>query len=246
MPDHVPTDAAFLEDRSLETSATLSTWKPTAEEEAYIFKLFRGFSLSERSNDTTSWVWEYGLDIQSKTERKWVCMPCIRGKDSRPVSYEHKGTQNAEMHLWKSHGHWDPTGRRPVPSAKKGGKRQFVSAADFWKLNRNDPNDQTMANSMIKRFDRGRFQQMVVNWVIDSNLSFLQAENERLRAIFEYLNPSVAITDSHVSRQTIRRMAFGNSTYTKTRLKQFYGGRLVKYILHLMERGPETVILYMA
>jgi hypothetical protein len=41
MPDQFPTDAAFLEDRSLGTSATPSTWKPTAEEEAYIFKLFR-------------------------------------------------------------------------------------------------------------------------------------------------------------------------------------------------------------
>jgi hypothetical protein len=70
-----------------------------------------------------------------------------------------------------------------VPSAKKGGKRQFVSEADFWKLNRNDPNEQTKANSMIKRFDHGRFQQMVVNWVLDSNFSFLQAENERLQGV---------------------------------------------------------------
>jgi hypothetical protein len=111
-----------------------------------------------------------------------------------------------------------------VPSAKKGGKRQFVSAADFWKLNRNDPNEQTMANSMIKRFVRGRCQQMVVNWVINSNLSFLQAENERLRAIFEYLNPSVAITDSHVSRQTIRRMALRQFDLYKDKVKAVLRG----------------------
>jgi hypothetical protein len=90
MPDQVPIDAAFLEDRSLETSATPSTWKPTAEEESYIFKLFRGFSLSERSSDR---VWEYGFDIQSTTERKWACMPCIRGKEARPAPYEHEGTK---------------------------------------------------------------------------------------------------------------------------------------------------------
>jgi hypothetical protein len=132
------------------------------------------------------------------------------------------------------------------PSAKKGGKRQFVSAPDFWKLNRNNPNEQTMAMSMIKRFDRGSFQQMVVNWVIDSNLSFLQADNN------DYVrssNSSIHLLRLPIPTSQDKQYAelpFGNSTHTKTRLKQFYGERLVKYILHLMVGGPETVILYMA
>jgi hypothetical protein len=72
MPDQFPTDAAFLEDWSLETSATPSTWKPTTEEEAYIFKLFRRLLAVRTKQQYQSWTWEYRLDIQSKTERKWV------------------------------------------------------------------------------------------------------------------------------------------------------------------------------
>jgi hypothetical protein len=134
-------------------------------------------------------------------------VPFIRKKESRPASYEYKGTQNAENHLWKAHGNWDPTGKRIAPSTKKGGKRVFASASDFWQLNRHDPKEQAIANSMIKHFDRGHFQRLLVNWIVDSNLSFRQAENPRLRSIFEYLNPSVAVRDAHISRQTIRRIA---------------------------------------
>ena len=108
-----------------------SAWKPTTEEESRTFGLFKGFTYSERNNETTSWIWQYGLDIQSRTERKWVCMPCVRKKDPRPTSYEYKGTQNAETHLWKVHGHWDPSGKRQAPSAKKGEKRQFDSLSDL-------------------------------------------------------------------------------------------------------------------
>lgn len=186
---------------------TLTPGNLTAEEESHVFKIFKGFLFSERSNETRSWVWDYGLDIQSTTERKWVCVPCIRKKESRPASYEYKGTQNAENHLWKAHGNWDPTGKRIAPSTKKGGKRVFASASDFWQLNRHDPKEQAIANSMIKHFDRGHFQRLLVNWIVDSNLSFRQAENPRLRSIFEYLNPSVAVRDAHISRQTIRRIA---------------------------------------
>jgi hypothetical protein len=184
-----------------------SAWKPTTEEESRTFELFKGFTYSERNNETTSWIWQYGLDIQSRTERKWVCMPCVRKKDPRPTSYEYKGTQNAETHLWKVHGHWDPSGKRQAPSAKKGEKHQFDSISDLLSLNRNSSKEQAIANCLIKRFDRGRFQQMVANLIIEDNLPFRLTELPRLRAIFEYLNPSVGITNAHVSGKTIRALA---------------------------------------
>jgi hypothetical protein len=84
-------------------------------------------------------------------------MPCICKKESRPASYEYKGTQNAENHLWKAYGNWDLTGKRIVPLTKKGGKRVFASTLDFWQLNWHDLKEQAIANSIIKHFDCGHF-----------------------------------------------------------------------------------------
>lgn len=57
-----------------------STWAPTSDEERRIFRVWKGFTLAERSKDTLSWVWNYGVEIQSKTSRRWICMPCVRQK----------------------------------------------------------------------------------------------------------------------------------------------------------------------
>ncbi|WKT54199.1 hypothetical protein QSH57_004783 [Fusarium oxysporum f. sp. vasinfectum] len=37
-----------------------STWAPTSDEERRIFRVWKGFTLAERSKDTLSWVWNYG------------------------------------------------------------------------------------------------------------------------------------------------------------------------------------------
>ncbi|KAH7116355.1 hypothetical protein EDB81DRAFT_767383 [Dactylonectria macrodidyma] len=49
-----------------------STWAPTSDEERRIFRVWKGFTLAERSKDTLSWVWNYGVEIQSKTSRRWI------------------------------------------------------------------------------------------------------------------------------------------------------------------------------
>lgn len=41
--------------------------------------------------------------------------------------------------------------------------------------------------------------------MIDANVSFRQPEHRRLRSVFEYLNPSVAVTNAHISHDTVRR-----------------------------------------
>jgi hypothetical protein len=45
---------------------------------------------------------------------------------------------------------------------------------------------------------------MLVGWVVDSQGSFRQTENQRLRDLFEYLNPLVSITDAHICHDTVR------------------------------------------
>ncbi|KAJ6437938.1 Retinol dehydrogenase 12 [Purpureocillium lavendulum] len=47
----------------------------------------------------------------------------------------------------------------------------------------------------------------VVEWLAKGKLSFREPENQRLRAIFEYLNPFVATADAHISHDTVRKGA---------------------------------------
>lgn len=73
------------------------------------------------------------------------------------------------------------------------------------KLNAHDPREQQIANEIISQFDRDHFQRLLIDWVVDSNQSFRETENERLRAVFEYLNPSVIATEAHLAHDTIRK-----------------------------------------
>jgi hypothetical protein len=180
-----------------------NAWIPTDDEHSRIFKLWPEWTLSERARPTSSWIWTYGFEIQHNTSRRWVCMVCLRSRRGRPVHLESKGTQNAENHLWKDHGRWDPSQRRSPPSEKKG-KRAYPSVMDTMGLIRSSPRDQAVANKLIKSFDRDHFHTLCVNWVVDAQLSFRAIENPRLRLIFEYLNPSVEVQDAHLSRRTIR------------------------------------------
>ena len=204
---HVPTHPQNTVDPDSKDPACLA-WAPSIDEELRIFRVWKGYTLAERSKDTLSWVWNYGIEIQSTTSRRWICMPCMRQKAPSPQSYESKGTQNAELHLWKAHGYWDPSGRRLTPSQTKGGKRAFASITDFMGLKRSDPKDQALANNLIKRFDRAEFQKLVVNWIAESQQSFKQVEHPRLQQIFEYLNPAINVTNAHITAKTVQSLAF--------------------------------------
>lgn len=63
----------------------LTSWTPSLEEERRIFRVWKGFTLAERTKDTVSWIWDYGVEIQSEASRRWICMPCVRQKTSSPV-----------------------------------------------------------------------------------------------------------------------------------------------------------------
>ncbi|KAM0664433.1 hypothetical protein ACQRIU_007015 [Beauveria bassiana] len=73
------------------------------------------------------------------------------------------------------------------------------------KLDTSNPKEQAIANALIQRFDKNHFQRLLLEWIVDANVSFRQPEHWRLRRVFEYLNPSVATTNAHISHNTIRR-----------------------------------------
>lgn len=177
------------------------------QDEENLFRYFRGWTYSERARGTTSWIWEQGFDIQCGSERKWVCRACIRRRDPKPKSVSAAGTQNAENHLWDAHRISDPSGKRVADKKRKRDSKPFSSITDIFRLDPAKPREQAIANTFIKNFDRTHFQRLVVEWVVESNLSFRAPENRRLRAIFEYLNPSVRLRDAHISGNTVRSRA---------------------------------------
>jgi hypothetical protein len=117
------------------------------------------------------------------------------------------GTQNIEKHLFREHGLVDKSGGRKPPALWKGKQEKTPSRniVEMLNLDTSDPKEQAIANALIQRFDRNHFQRLLLEWVIDANISFRQPEHGRLRRIFEYLNPSVAVTNAHISHDTVRR-----------------------------------------
>ena len=79
------------------------------------------------------------------------------------------------------------------------------NVVDMLKLDASDPKEQAIANALIRRFDRDHFQRLLLEWVVDANIPFRQPEHWRLRRISDYLNPSVAATNAHISHNTVRK-----------------------------------------
>ena len=180
----------------------------TEEDEERLFRIFRGWTLTERDGQTRQWVYQFGYDIQNVAtkERRWVCCLCVKRKDPRPKNYNHKGLQNAESHLFKDHnGIVDPAGKRKCPNSTAATPARSI--ATLLQLNPEVTRDQEITNLLIKRFNKTAFQQMMVHWIVNTNRSFTTAKDPDLRAIFEYLNPSVSITEAHISDVTVRAIA---------------------------------------
>jgi hypothetical protein len=171
------------------------------------WKDFPGYTQSQRCASTSSWIWQFGYDIEKSdddTKRRWVCKVCVDSRRPNPHSAASSGTQNAEIHLWNHHKVCDPSGRRKPPSKAKE-KTPSRNIAEMMKLNTRDAREQQIANQIIGRFDRLDFQRLVVSWIINSNSSFRQSEDPYLRAAFEYLNPLVKTTEAHITHNTVRR-----------------------------------------
>ncbi|KAJ3542075.1 hypothetical protein NM208_g2341 [Fusarium decemcellulare] len=182
MADYQPDSRPNTLGHSAQGKSTAAIPERTEEDEQRLFRLFRGWTLSERDGQTRQWVYRFGYNIQNiaTKERRWVCCLCIIRKDPRPKNYNYKGLQNAESHLFKDHnGTVDPSGKRQA--LKSTVTTPARSIATLLRLN----------------------LEMIVNCIVKTNLSFTTAKDPDPRAMFEYLSPSVSITEAHISDVTI-------------------------------------------
>ncbi|KAF6524810.1 hypothetical protein HZS61_010605 [Fusarium oxysporum f. sp. conglutinans] len=172
-----------------------------------LFRHFRGWTWSERSRDTSSWLWDFGYDIQRHGLRKWACKDCILVNRPTIASFTSSGLQNAANHLWREH-------KTPAPEGEKKSTAQLKSEgalksnqptiASVLKLDVNKPTEQNIANNIISRFDKQYFQRMLVELIVTSNQSLSFAENPILQEIFDYLNPSVSIQRANLTARAVR------------------------------------------
>ncbi|OWT43020.1 restless-like transposase [Pochonia chlamydosporia 170] len=172
-----------------------------------LFRDFKGWTWSERARDTSSWLWDFGCDIQRHGTRKWACKHCILINRPSIASFASSSLQNAANHLWREH-------KIPAPAREKRSTAQLKSEgapeskqptiASALKLNVDKPREQTIANCIISRFDKQHFQRMLVELIVSSNQSFSFVENPVLREIFDYLSPSVSIQCANLSGSAIR------------------------------------------
>jgi hypothetical protein len=92
----------------------------TEEDQAFLFKRFPGYLLTERKGAAWSWVWKFGYDIsRDGKDRAWVCLRYIQQRNRKPAAYNPRNLANVEIHLFNSHQLRDATGKRPPPSAVK-------------------------------------------------------------------------------------------------------------------------------
>ena len=106
-------------------------------------------------------------------------------------------------------------------------------------LNVSDPKEQAIANALIQRFSKDHFQKLLIEWLIDANVSFRQPEHRRLRRVFEYLNPSVAVANAHISHDTVRSESSNFTTDTKSRSSTICEEFRDSSTYHLMAGAPE-------
>lgn len=195
-----------------------TTQLASSDDEAVLFRHFPGFLYSERTRERSGWVWDYGYDItkttEQKFERKWVCKRCIQIRSPKVRGLAEKGTDNMMNHLFLEHGQCAPEGKTRGSAQRAAEKKATKNPtslpqktqrtiAEAFQLDTEDPKEQRVANIFIKSFDRQHFQRLVVEWIIHGNRPFTEPECPRLRAIFEYLNPSVAVRKAHMSDSTL-------------------------------------------
>ncbi|KPA35654.1 hypothetical protein FLAG1_11631 [Fusarium langsethiae] len=92
--------------------------------------------------------------------------------------------------------------------------------AELMKLDTNKPREQAIANGFIKNFDKKHFQRLLMEWIVEANLSFETAEHDKLRKIFAYLNPCVKLCDANLSATSIRGKIVASYEQHKTKVME--------------------------
>jgi hypothetical protein len=137
-----------------------------------LFRYFKGWTWSERARDTSSWLWDFGYDIQRHGFRRWVCKHCILVNRPIVVSFASSGLQNAANHLWREHRTLALAREKRSAAQLKSegalGSNQLTIASAL-KLDVDKPREQNIANCFILRFNRQHFQRMLVELIVSSN-----------------------------------------------------------------------------
>lgn len=118
---------------------------------------------------------------------------------------------------------------------EKPGNKKLRSIVDAWKLDPVRPREQAIANSIIRGFNRNHFRRLLIEWIVDTNQPFRVVEHERLRDIFEYLNPAVNITNANISDITVRALI--NSEFTKHKARVIEALRKSPGLIHVSFDG---------
>jgi hypothetical protein len=172
-----------------------------------LFSHFKGWLWAERGRDTNSWLWAEGYDIQNGVERRWVCKSCVALNRGPIISFKATGLQNARSHLWRSHRIGAPEGEKMCEAQQRdeGIANAYHTITSVFKLDPQQTQQQKVANSLIRSFDRQRLFRMLLELLIESNLPFHLLDNPRFRKLLEYLNPSAALQSAIPSSTRIRR-----------------------------------------
>ncbi|KAK8011989.1 isochorismatase [Apiospora arundinis] len=166
-------------------------------------------------------LFAYPIQYNHLEKRLWVCKQCVYLGCKRPTARASKGTQNIVNHLFTEHGVSAPVGKGQGTAEKKHHAKNYQaqvqpkqrSITQLLGLDTMTERDQQIANKLVKSFDKQHFQRLVVQWLVDANKPFTEAEDPHLRAVFDYLNPSVAKRKAHLVDTSVRRLI--DQQYTK-------------------------------
>ena len=73
----------------------------------------------------------------------------------------------------------------------------YQTITSIFKLDPQQPQQQKVANNLIRNFDRRRLFRMLLELLVESNLPFHLLDNPRFRGLLEYLNPIGGVTEGY-------------------------------------------------
>jgi hypothetical protein len=116
----------------------------------------------------------HGYDVQARVADNhhgspiWLCCHCVRRKAHKSKAYVSSNTRNIEGHLAKAHNifHPDPSKAKRYASGRTSNQPSLHEFAAK-KRKKDDFHDE-----LVVRFDKTKFQRLLVRWITDANLSF--------------------------------------------------------------------------
>jgi hypothetical protein len=122
--------------------------------EERVFSQFPGWTWSQRSRPTNSWIWNEGYDIQQESIYLWVCKACVKLNRPQIASFNAAGLQNPREHLWRDHNIAAPEGEKKSVAQSQDENLSQPSITAHFKLNSVQPREQQIVNSIIRSFDK--------------------------------------------------------------------------------------------